>query len=93
MARESAPPVEAQAQDVPAAEPAPSEPAAPTEDPNALVTDEEATALREYLAKVGAPEPFLTMGLMLLSLDGVEQLNKGQARKLMEDAKARFGGS
>lgn len=65
--------------------------AAPVEDPTATITDEEAAVLREYLTKVGAPEPFLTMGLMMLSLDGVEQLNKGQARKLMEDAKARFG--
>lgn len=71
---------------------APAAEAAPAEvDAHEIVSADEATAMREYLNKVGAPESFWRMGLMMLGLDDLAQLTKGQAHTLMEDAQARFG--
>jgi hypothetical protein len=59
---------------------------------SAIVSAEEAAAMREYLERIGAPESFWRMGLMMLSLDDLGQLTKSQAHQLMADAKSRFGG-
>jgi phage recombination protein Bet len=61
-----------------------------TENPEEIITADEATAMRAYLDKVGAPESFWRMGLMMLQLTELDQLNKGQAHQLMADAKARY---
>jgi hypothetical protein len=47
-------------------------------------------AMLLYLTKVGAPESFWQMGLMMLGFTELTQLNKAQAHRLMADAKARF---
>src|SRR3954468_4669824 len=54
------------------------------------VTAEEAATMLLYLTKVGAPESFWQMGLMMLGFTELTQLNKAQAHRLMADAKARF---
>jgi phage recombination protein Bet len=82
--------VETPSAEAPAAEAAPAE-AAPAEvDAHEIVSADEATAMREYLNKVGAPESFWRMGLMMLGLDDLAQLTKAQAHTLMDDAKSRF---
>jgi phage recombination protein Bet len=86
--------VNATSVETPAAAPveaAPAEPAAPEVDAHEVVSADEATAMRDFLTRVGAPESFWRMGLMMLGLDDLAQLTKAQAHTLMDDAKSRFG--
>lgn len=63
---------------------------APEVNANDPVTPNEVEAMARFLDAVGAPESFWRMGLMMLGLEGLDQLTKGQAHALMEDAEARF---